>query len=98
MSRGLVQPQFPNPPKEYNETYMAEVVRSCSVLLQQINNPGPWRATNITLTNLQTDDQGLELGALFQQDGDVKVTILYKPHPRGNTATGAVGSTTVIIS
>jgi len=98
MSRVLVQPQFPNPPQEYDRAYMAEVVRSFSVFLQQINNPGPWRASDLTLTNLQTDDQGLELGGLFQQDGYVKITIPYMPHPRGNSATGAVGSTTVTIS
>tara|TARA_R110000796_G_scaffold154075_2_gene270698 strand:- start:331 stop:627 length:297 start_codon:yes stop_codon:yes gene_type:complete len=98
VSRGLVQPQFPSAPDEYNKPFMAEVVRSFAVFLQQINNPGPWRATDLVLTNLQTDDQGLELGGLFQQDGYVKVTIPYMPHPRGNVGTGAVGAATVAIS
>ena len=63
MSRGLVQPFFPNPPKEYQDAYMAEVVRAFSVFLSQVNNAGPWRATDLVLTNLQTNDQGLEIGA-----------------------------------
>ena len=39
MSRGLVQPQFPNPPKEYNETYMAEVVRSFRYYCNKLTTP-----------------------------------------------------------
>ena len=51
MSRGLVQPLFPNAPPEYDPVFMAEVVRAFSVFLQQVNSPGPWRATDLTLTN-----------------------------------------------
>ena len=69
MSRGLVQPLFPNPPTDYDPVFMAEIVRAFSVFLQQVNNPGPWRATDMTLTALQTNDKGLEVGALFQKDG-----------------------------
>ena len=76
MSRGLVQPLFPNPPTDYDPVFMAEVVRAFSVFLQQVNNPGPWRATEMTLTNLQTNDAGLEVGALFQKDGFLTNLIL----------------------
>lgn len=98
MSRGLVQPIFPNAPVEYDQGYQAELVRAFSVFLNQVNNPGPWRATSLTLTDLQTDDYGLENGGLFQVDGFVKVTLANTPHPRGVSATGAVGSVTVTIS
>lgn len=97
-SRGQPVPYFPIPPDQYDQRYLTEVVRSFSVFLNQVNNPGPSRATNLTLTNLQTDDYGLENGALFQQDGFVKITLANKPHLRGVPATGAVGSVTVTIS
>ena len=51
MSRGLVQPLFPNAPRDYNAEYMAEVTRAFSVFLQQVNNPGPWQASALTLPN-----------------------------------------------
>ena len=73
MSRGLVLPNFPNAPSEYDKQYQAEVVRAFSAFLQQVNNPGPWRATSLTITNLQTNATGLEDGTLFQVDGFVKV-------------------------
>ena len=50
MSRPTPIPYFPVPPREYNTQYFAEVVRAFSVYTQQMANPGPWRATELTLT------------------------------------------------
>ena len=75
MSRGLVQPFFPSPPKEYTDDYMADITRAFSVFLSQVNNAGPWRATDMVLTNLQTNDKGLEVGALFNKEGTLKITV-----------------------
>ena len=47
-------------------------------------SPGEERATRLTLTDLQTDDSGLEIGALFQQDGFVKITRTNVPRVRGS--------------
>tara|TARA_R100001460_G_scaffold24318_4_gene48800 strand:+ start:945 stop:1145 length:201 start_codon:yes stop_codon:yes gene_type:complete len=63
--------------------------------MEQQQNPGEERATRLTLTDLPTDDAGLENGALFQQDGFVKITLINKPHVRGSGAIGAVGTVTV---
>ena len=95
MARNLVLPYFPLPPGEYDQRYFAELVRSFSLYLEQQQNPGEERATTITLTNLPIDDFGLETGALFQQDGFVKITLINNPHVRGSTCTGGVGSVTV---
>ena len=95
MSRNLVLPFFPVPPQIYDREYIAEIVRSFSVYLGQMQNPGEGRNTFMVLTNLQTDDSGLETGALFQQEGFVKITLINTPHVRGQQATGSVGSVTV---
>ena len=93
--RRLVLPQFPTAPMQYDVRYMSEVVRSFSVFLQQFNNPGDARHTELTLTNIQTHDQGLEVGALFNVDGFVKITQSHNPHVVGNSTTGAVGTVSV---
>ena len=95
MSRNLVRPYFPVAPAEYSQTYFSEVVRAFSVYLEQVQNPGEGRNTFMVLTDLQTDDSGLETGALFQQDGFVKITLNNTPHVRGSAATGGVGIVTV---
>ena len=63
-----------------------------------MQNPGDLRATTLTLTELQTNNVGLEVGALFQVAGVVHITLLSMPYPAGNSATGAVGSVTVVIT
>ena len=95
MSRRLVLPDFPTAPEIYDSRYMSNVVRAFSIFLRQYNNPGDLRGTELTLTNLQQNDYNLEEGALFQQDGIVKVTVSYKPHPAGVSGQGLVGEVTV---
>jgi hypothetical protein len=96
MSRNLLRPFFPVPPREYQQSYLAEIVRSFSVYLEQQQNPGEGRNTGLTLTALQTDDVGLEPGALFQQGGFVKIAQSNTPHVRGSSALGSVGTVSVV--
>lgn len=98
MTRSLVRPFFPVPPREYQQQYLAEIVRSFSVYLEQSQNPGEGRNTFTVFTNLQTDDVGLEPGSVFNHGGYLKVSELHTPHVRGVSATGSVGSVTVSIS
>ena len=98
MSRNLILPFFAVPPTQYDQQYFANLTRSFAIYMEQQQNPGEERATRLTLTDLPTDDSGLETGALFQQDGFVKITLSNKPHARGSAGTGGVGSVTVTTS
>jgi len=98
MSRNLVRPYFPIPPQEYDQEYFAEVIRSFSTYVNQQQNPGEGRNTFIVLTDVQENDQGLEVGAVFQQDGFLKITRANVPHLAGVSSTGAIGSVTVTTS
>ena len=95
MSRNLILPFFAVPPTQYDQQYFANLTRSFAVYMEQQQNPGEERATRLTLTDLQEDDSGLENGALFQQDGFVKIVQQTVPHPEGLSGTGSVGSVTV---
>lgn len=98
MPRLLSPPLLPIAPPEYSKTYQDEVVRVFSVFLNQYMAPGQGRNTNLSLTNLQEDDVGLETGALFQQEGFVKIARRNVPHVRGSGAAASVGTVTVVIS
>jgi len=98
MSRNLNLPYFPIPPDVYNQEYFAEVLRSYSTYLQNMQNPGEERNTFTVFTNLQTDDSGLEVGAVFEHNGQLRVPLAYSPYVRGSQATGTVGTVTVTIS
>lgn len=95
MSRNLPLPFLPVPPTEYNQGYLAEIVRSLSVYMQNERNPGEGRNTFSVFTNLQTDDSGLETGAIFNHGGYIKITEPNTPHVRGSTASGLVGTVSV---
>ena len=95
MARLLPPPQFPIAPREYTQEYADSIVRTFSIFIQQFLSPGEGRNTNLTLTALQENDFNLETGALFQQDGFVKIVIVNRPHPSGLSATASTGAVTV---
>jgi hypothetical protein len=98
MSRNLVRPYFPIPPQQYAQPYFSEMVRSFAVYLEQMQNPGEGRNTFTVFTNLQTDDSGLEDGAVFNHGGQLRVPVANSPFVRGSQAAGSVGTVTVSIT
>tara|TARA_R110000824_G_scaffold159859_1_gene334420 strand:+ start:2327 stop:2641 length:315 start_codon:yes stop_codon:yes gene_type:complete len=104
MSRNLIKPYFATAPAKYDQQYMEDLVRSFAIYLEQMQNPGAGRSTGLVLTSLQNDDQGLEVGELFQYRdaaglmGQVKIVVADQPNLRGNSVSGAVGSVTVTTS
>ena len=72
-SNQVAPPRLPEPPSEYTQQYMADLVRSIQVFIEQERNPGEMRGTKITLTALPTSASGLETGALYNDSGTVKV-------------------------
>ena len=97
MSRSLNIPYFATPPEQYRREYFADLTRAFALFAQQINNPGPWRATGITLTDLQSgNDVGLEVGAVFEVDGFLKISRANVASVAGVSVTASVGSVTVL--
>jgi len=72
-SNQVAPPRLPEPPIEYTQQYMADLVRSLQTFIEQERNPGELRGTKITLTDLPTSATGLETGALYNDAGTVKV-------------------------
>jgi len=70
MTSSSPAPFFPTPPEEYNRQYMAQLVRSFAVFVQQINNPGDAISTTIRLTALPTyvDNAAAVAGGLIAGD------------------------------
>jgi len=96
MSRNTPIPYFPTPPTDYTPTYFSEVMRSFTVYVNQVHNPGLGRNTTTVFTNMQADnDQGLEVGTLFQIQGVVHITLANFSYLASNSGTGQVGSVTV---
>ena len=72
-SNQIAPPRLSEPPAEYSQRHMQDLIRALELFIQQERNPGEMRGTKITLTNLPTSATGLETGALFNDNGTVKV-------------------------
>lgn len=95
-SRQLTRAFFPNPPAEYQQDTIAAIQEAYEILIRQLQNPGDERFTTLTLTNLQSgSDQGLEVGAVYEKEGFLKIALANEPNALGVAATGSVGSVTV---
>jgi hypothetical protein len=96
MSRNVPIPYFPVPPMDYQQGYMAELVRAISLYTQQVQNPGEGRNTFTVFTNLQSENNaGLEVGTVFEVDGMLHVVKSNKPYVAGLSASGVLGAVTV---
>jgi len=95
MSRNLVRPFFPIPPQGYEQSYFNEIIRSFAVYLDQMQNPGEGRHTALVLTELQSNDSGLEEGSIFVVDGVLRIPLPFEPFPAGVLGSGLVGTVTV---
>jgi len=67
MSRNLNIPYFPNPPAQYSQSYMAQLVQAFSVFANQGQVPGPQQASSLTLT---TSPGNVETGILSYNDAE----------------------------
>jgi hypothetical protein len=95
MDRRLIFPQFQKASREYDRAYFDNLVNMLNVLMNALRNPGEGRQTTLVLTALPTNDYNLEPGSLFQVDGAVRISVLYKAYVQGVYGTGRVGSVSV---
>jgi hypothetical protein len=88
-------PFFPSAPTEYDPQYITQIVRAFALYTEQQNSGGQGRHTEMVLTNLQSHDDNLEVGSIFEHNGFLKISKVNTPHPKGISGTSALGSVTV---
>jgi hypothetical protein len=97
MDQRVQFPTFPLPGPEYNQRYMADLINALNRLVVAVRAPGEGRQTTVVLTNLQSNDQGLEAGTIFQVNGNLVVSVLDTVYLAGNSATASVGTVAVTV-
>lgn len=97
MDYRIVFPTFSRPPAQYEQRYFSDLIRALASLVEVIRAPGEGRQTTIVLTDLQSDDYGLEPGTIFEVNGALRVSVLYTSYVRGLSGTGGVGTVTVTV-
>lgn len=97
MDRRLVPPIFSRPPATYDQLYFSDLVRGLISFVTFVQAVGEGRQTTLVLTNLQSNDYGLEPGTIFVVDGVLRVPLPNRPYVAGVSATSAVGSVSVTV-
>jgi hypothetical protein len=95
MDRRLIFPRFENPPQDYTKRYFDNMVNMLNVLMVALRSPGVGRQTTMVFTTLPNNDYGLEPGSLFEINGALYVSVVYRAFPNGVSGTGSAGSVTV---
>ncbi len=98
MSSNVNIPFFPDPPREYSQAHMAQLIKAFALFAYQVRNPGEGRNTFTVFTNLQQNDVGLEIGTVYRHGNDLKIVLSNISAPAGVSGAGLVGSVTVVIT
>ena len=72
---GVTPPRLPSPQGEVTSAYITDLVRALEIFINQERTAGELRGTKITLTDLPTSPTDLEVGALYNDSGTVKVKL-----------------------
>jgi hypothetical protein len=97
MDRRVSFPQFQKAPDAYSSVYLNNLVNMLNVLMNSLRSPGEGRQTTLVLTNLPSNDSGLEPGEIFVVNGVLRTPLLYSPYASGVKATGAIGTVSVTL-
>lgn len=91
----LQLPVFTSPPPQYSQLYFADLIRALARMGDVLRTPGEGRQSRLVITGLTNNDVGLEPGTLFEVDGVLYVSVLYKSFVAGTSAAGGVGTVAV---
>jgi len=89
-------PYFGNPPQEYSQRFMTDLVRAFAQFAALTTNPGEMRGTKIVLTDLPDGDQGLEAGTLYRDGTSVKIASNNISAPSTVALTSSLGDVIVL--
>ena len=89
-------PALPIPSKEYDMVYFTQLIRSIAVYFNHIDSTASVTFDAITLTNLPTSGYNLRIGTVYQDNGVLKVVIAGIGYAGSVSATGSVGTVTIV--
>ena len=95
MTEPLSRPVFPLAPDEYQRVYFDDLVRTLSSFVDQELNPGALRGTTMVLTNLPTTGNLLENGAVYNDQGTLKVVLSNMGYAPSFLMSASIGTVTV---
>jgi hypothetical protein len=98
MSSNVTRIVFGNAPEDYQRPYFDDLSRSLNQFVNLQLEPGNIRGTTLVLTNLPTSGNKLETGAVYNDQGTLKIALGNVGYAPSFSMTATVGTVTVTTS
>jgi len=96
MTQKTIRTVLPIPPPEYDVLYINQLIRVLDVLISEVRNP------DINIPNTALPSVGvantLSIGDMFEDDSFLRVVRAEDVHSGSLSATGGVGTVTVVVA
>ena len=93
--RQLSRPRIPEAPREYDREFFNQLIRSLQLFMDEQNELGPARFSEITLTGIRGEGAGEPVGYVYQENGMLKIVLsddILAPTLVVNTRLGTVAA------
>tara|TARA_R110002020_G_scaffold15019_1_gene53027 strand:+ start:2555 stop:2851 length:297 start_codon:yes stop_codon:yes gene_type:complete len=98
MSSNVTRIVFGNAPDDYDRPYFDDLTRSLNQFVTLQMEAGALRGTTLVLTNLPTSGNQLETGAVFNDQGTLKIALANTGYAPSFSITATIGTVTVTTS
>lgn len=92
----VVVPVLPLPPAGPESSYMNQLVRTLTMIVQTLSNPGEIRGTELVLTELPGSGIGQPTGTVYADEfGVLRIVLPNVPNLQGMQSISSIGDVTV---
>ena len=93
---GLNVPRLPRPIGEVDREYVNQLVGMIELALEQLLQVGPAHHETLNISNLKSNGSGLRVDDVFEDGGILNIVRASHGYPAPLSATGSVGTVTVV--
>lgn len=91
-------PVLPTPSVLYDVNFMSQFVRSLATYFSLLDSTTPIQVDSLILSGLPANGAGLPLGSVYDDDGTLKIVVMYRSYAASLQATVTLGSVSVTIT
>jgi hypothetical protein len=91
-------PTLPVAPQSYDFNFMSQFIRALTSYFSLLDSTTPIQVDSIILSRLPTNGAGLPLGAVYSDNGTLKIVVPYQAYAASLQATATLGNVSVTTS
>ena len=88
-------PTLPVAPSSYDSNFMSQLIRALTSYFSLLDSTTPIQVDSMILSGLPTNGAGLAIGAVYSDNGTLKIVVPYLTYAASLQATATVGNVSV---